>query len=95
MNLRLFDDMLQPVGVKGLCLNRDCLHIPGLSVKNVKKPDNYRHTTLDARLYATAELQHILPWSETPLKGGYVAPACWKQFILAYALHTVDPDSLA
>lgn len=28
-------------------------------------------------------------------RGGYVVPACLTAFILAYALHTVDPDSLA
>lgn len=28
-------------------------------------------------------------------KGGYAVPACLTAFILAYVLHTVDPDSLA
>lgn len=49
------------------------------------------------------ELQLILSLSgkffikkkERGSRGGYVVPACLTAFILAYALHTVDPDSLA
>ncbi len=77
----------------------------GAKMQESPPSDSYRHTTLGECLVCdSGSYSSFCHYLESSLqkrkreKGGYrgyVVPACSTAFILAYALHTVDPDSLA